>query len=130
MRTHKNYLADISVSRSLNKAASCGDNCIKTYELQDLKDVESIINMDESTQNLSQLGWSEDGQLLAISAVNGAINVYLTKLPLLASVCSHRIAFMTSLKEISVYDHLSKTKVNSKIKLISITFSYWDLKIA
>ena len=26
LRTHKNYLADISVSRSLNKAASCGDN--------------------------------------------------------------------------------------------------------
>ena len=112
LRTHKNYLADISVSRSLNKAASCGDNCIKTYELQDLKDVESIINMDESNQNLCQLGWSEDGQLLAISSVSGSINVYLTKLPLLASVCSHRIAFMTSLKEISIYDHLSKTKVN------------------
>ena len=109
-------MADISVSRSLNKAASCGDNCIKTYELQDLKDVESIINMEETNQNLCQLAWSEDGQLLAISAVNGSINVYLTKLPLLASVCSHRIAFMTSLKEISVYDHLSKTKVTHIIR--------------
>ena len=48
MRTHKNYLGDIAVSKSLNKAASCGDQCIKTYELNDLKDVESIINMDDN----------------------------------------------------------------------------------
>jgi hypothetical protein len=80
--------------------------------------------MDESNQNLSQLGWSEDGQLLAISSVTGVINVYLTKLPLLASVCSHRIAFMTSLKEISVYDHLSKTKVNYK-KIFDCNFEMY-----
>lgn len=44
--------------------------------------------------------------------MNGAVHVFLTKLPLLASVCQHRIAFMTSLKEISIYDHLSKTKTD------------------
>lgn len=60
--------------------------------------------------------WSEDGQLLALSTVNGTIQVFLTKLPLVASVCSHRIAFMTSLKEISIYDHLSKTKVNRNLQ--------------
>lgn len=79
--------------------------------MQDLKDVESIINLEEINQNLCQLGWSEDGQLLALSTINGGVNVFLTKLPLLASVCAHRIAYMTSLKEISIYDHLSKTKV-------------------
>jgi len=26
LRAHKNYLADITISKSLNKAASCGDN--------------------------------------------------------------------------------------------------------
>ena len=113
MRTHKNYLADISVSRSLNKAASCGDNCIKTYELQDIKDVESIMSLEDvNQQNLYQLDWSEDGQLLAVSTQNGGLHVFLTKLPLLASVHSHKIAYMTSLKEISIYDHLSKTKTD------------------
>lgn len=55
MRSHKNYLGDIVVSKTLNKAASCGDSCIKTYELSDLKDVESIINLDDFGQNLYEL---------------------------------------------------------------------------
>ena len=55
--------------------------------------------------------------MLAVSTLNGAIHVFLTKLPLLASVCTHRIAYMTSLKEISIYDHLSKTKVVGYIYL-------------
>ena len=68
------------------------------------------MNLDEQNITLSKLDWSEDGQLLAVSTTNGAIHVFLTKLPLLASVFSHRIAYMTSLKEISIYDHLSKIK--------------------
>jgi WD repeat-containing protein 19 len=56
--------------------------------------------------------WSEDGQLLALSTVNGSVHVYLTKLPLLASVLNTRIAYMTSLNEIALYDHLAKAKVH------------------
>lgn len=79
--------------------------------MNDLKDVESILSLEDVNQNLCKLDWSEDGQLLALSTVTGGIHVFLMKLPLLASVNAHRIAFMTSLKEISIYDHLSKTKV-------------------
>jgi WD repeat-containing protein 19 len=58
IRAHKNYLADIAVSRNLNKGASCGDNCIKTYDLQDIKDVEAIINVEETNINkLSKEKW-------------------------------------------------------------------------
>ncbi len=128
LRTHKNYLADIAVSRSLNKAASCGDNCIKTYELQDIKDVESIMNLDDGQGQINshRLDWSEDGQLLALSTVNGAVHVFLTKLPLLASVYTHKIAYMTSLKEISIYDHLSKTKVSVCWELLSLLKGFDD----
>jgi hypothetical protein len=55
--------------------------------------------------------WSEDGQLLALSTMSGSVHVYLTKLPLLASVLNHRIAYMTSLNEIALYDHLAKSRV-------------------
>lgn len=65
---------------------------------------------DDNRQNLYQMDWSEDGQLLATSTNNGGLHVFLTKLPLLASVHTHKIAYMTSLKEISIYDHLSKAK--------------------
>lgn len=73
--------------------------------------------MEEQNINLNKLDWSEDGQLLAVSTSTGAIHVFLTKLPLLASVFSHRIAYMTSLKEISIYDHLPKLKVNTPVKI-------------
>ncbi len=112
----------------MNKAASCGDNCIKTYELQDIKDVESIMNLDDGQGQINshRLDWSEDGQLLALSTVNGAVHVFLTKLPLLASVYTHKIAYMTSLKEISIYDHLSKTKVSVCWELLSLLKGFDD----
>ena len=43
--------------------------------------------------------------------MSGGVHVYLTKLPLLASVLNHRIAYMTSLNEIALYDHLAKARV-------------------
>jgi WD repeat-containing protein 19 len=112
LRTHKNYLSDLRISMALNKAASCGDNCVKIYELQDLKDVDSIISIDDTgNEGLKSLCWSDDGQLLAVCMSKGSVYVFLTKLPLLASVHQHNIAFMTSLKEISIYDHVSRKKV-------------------
>ena len=55
-----------------------------------------------------------DGQLLAVAKATGAIYVYLTKLSMLASVWQQKIAFMTSLCEVSIYDHQTKTKVKKK----------------
>ena len=56
-----------------------------------------------------------DGQLLAVAKGTGAIYVYLTKLSMLASVWQQKIAFMTSLCEVSIYDHQTKTKVKRKL---------------
>lgn len=56
-----------------------------------------------------------DGQLLAVAKGTGAIYVYLTKLSMLASVWQQKIAFMTSLCEVSIYDHQTKTKVKRNV---------------
>jgi WD repeat-containing protein 19 len=66
-RNHKDQLTDIAVSTSLNKAASCGDNCIKIHDLADLKDIYAIITLDEDRGVLDKLRWSDDGQILAVS---------------------------------------------------------------
>ena len=57
-----------------------------------------------------------DGQLLAVAKASGGIYVYLTKLSMLASVWQQKIAFMTSLCEVSIYDHQTKTKVKREGK--------------
>ncbi|XP_058402876.1 WD repeat-containing protein 19 isoform X1 [Diceros bicornis minor] len=101
-RDHKDSLTSIAVSQTLNKAATCGDNCIKIHDLAELKDMYAIINLDDENKGLGTLSWTDDGQLLALSTQRGSLHVFLTKLPILGDACSTRIAYLTSLLEVTV----------------------------
>ncbi|KAK3101973.1 hypothetical protein FSP39_007745 [Pinctada imbricata] len=106
-RNHKDNLTCIAISTSLNKAASCGDNCIKIHDLSDLKEMFAIINM-EDERGLDKLHWSDDGQLLAVSTQKGNLHIYLTRLPMLASAHQTRIAHLTSLLEVTIEDNVNQ----------------------
>ncbi|KAK2489183.1 hypothetical protein MC885_016782, partial [Smutsia gigantea] len=99
---HKDSLTSIAVSQTLNKAATCGDSCIKIHDLAELKDMYAIINLDDENKGLGTLSWTDDGQLLALSTQRGSLHVFLTKLPILGDTCSTRIAYLTSLLEVTV----------------------------
>ncbi|KAL7856198.1 hypothetical protein AOLI_G00198020 [Acnodon oligacanthus] len=99
---HKDSLTSIAISQALNKAASCGDNCVKIHDLTDLKEMDAIVTLEEETKGLDQICWTDDGQLLAISSQQGSLHVYLTKLPILGDSCGTRIAYLTSLLEVTV----------------------------
>ncbi|XP_072476601.1 WD repeat-containing protein 19 isoform X1 [Notamacropus eugenii] len=101
-RNHKDNLSSIAISQSLNKAATCGDNHIKIHDLSELKDMYAIINLDDENKGLGSLSWTDDGQLLAVSTQRGSLHVFLTKLPVLGDNCSTRIAYLTSLLEVTV----------------------------
>uniref|UniRef100_A0ABI7Z671 WD repeat domain 19 n=1 Tax=Felis catus TaxID=9685 RepID=A0ABI7Z671_FELCA len=101
-RDHKDSLTSIAVSQTLNKAATCGDTCIKIHDLAELKDMYAIINLDDENKGLGTLSWTDDGQLLALSTQRGSLHVFLTKLPILGGACSTRIAYLTSLLEVTV----------------------------
>ncbi|XP_029445186.1 WD repeat-containing protein 19 isoform X1 [Rhinatrema bivittatum] len=105
-RNHNDNLTSISISQSLNKAASCGGNCIKIHDLTELKDMYAIINLDDETKGLDSLSWTDDGQLLAVSTQRGSLHVFLTKLPVLADTCGTRLAYLTSLLEVTVANHI------------------------
>ncbi|XP_014836361.1 PREDICTED: WD repeat-containing protein 19 [Poecilia mexicana] len=107
-RNHKDSLYSVAVSTSLNKAASCGDNCIKIHELSDLKDISSVIQLEDETKGLDQLNWTDDGQLLALSTQRGTIHVFLTKLPMLGDSFGTRLAFLTSLLEVTVSNQVER----------------------
>lgn len=57
---------------------------------------------------LDQLAWTDDGQLLAVSTRRGSLHVFLTKLPILGGACSTRIAYLTSLLEVTIENHVEK----------------------
>ncbi|XP_069781014.1 WD repeat-containing protein 19 isoform X4 [Narcine bancroftii] len=105
-RNHKDSLTSIAISQSLNKAASCGDDCIKIHDLSEMEEMYAIINLDDETKGLDQLSWTDDGQLLAVSTQRGTLHVFLTKLPVLGDACGTRIAFLTSLLEVTVANHV------------------------
>ncbi|XP_030643578.1 WD repeat-containing protein 19 [Chanos chanos] len=103
---HRDNLTSIAISQSLNKAASCGDNCIKIHELTELKEMHAIVTLDDETKGLDQLSWTDDGQLLAVSTQQGNVHVFLSKLPMLGHSCGTRIAYLTSLLEVTVSNHV------------------------
>ncbi|XP_066952339.1 LOW QUALITY PROTEIN: WD repeat-containing protein 19 [Macrobrachium rosenbergii] len=106
-KNHREVLTDIAISTSLSKAASCGDNVIKIHELADLKEVYSVITLDDE-RGLEWLEWSDDGQLLAVATPAGNIHVYLTKLPVLGGAYGSRVAHLTSLLEVTVANVVEK----------------------
>ncbi|GFR90645.1 WD repeat-containing protein 19-like [Elysia marginata] len=106
-RNHKNNLTSIAISSALGKAASCGDNSIKIHDLSDLKEMYAIITLEEE-RSLDSISWSDDGQLLAVTSPRGSMHVYLARLPMLASVCQTRIAYLTSLLELTVEDNIAQ----------------------
>lgn len=99
---HKDSLYSVAISPTLNKAASCGDNSIKVHDLSELKDISNIVHLDDETKGLDQLNWTDDGQLLAVSTQRGTLHVFLTRLPILGDSCGTRLAYLTSLLEVTV----------------------------
>ncbi|XP_056135515.1 WD repeat-containing protein 19 [Lampris incognitus] len=99
---HKDCLNSVAISSSLNKAASCGDHSIKIHDLSELKDISNIVHLDDETKGLDQLNWTDDGQLLAVSTQRGTLHVFLTRLPILGDSFGTRLAYLTSLLEVTV----------------------------
>ncbi|MEQ2163017.1 hypothetical protein GOODEAATRI_025949 [Goodea atripinnis] len=60
---------------------------------------------------LDQLSWTDDGQLLALSTQRGTIHVFLTKLPMLGDSFGTRLAYLTSLLEVTVSNQVEGVEV-------------------
>ncbi|XP_037103187.1 WD repeat-containing protein 19 [Syngnathus acus] len=104
-RNHKDSLNSVAISSALNKAASCGDNSIKIHDLSDFKYISNVIQLEDETKGLDQLSWTDDGQLLAVSTQKGTLHVFLTKLPILGDSYGTRLAYLTSLLEVTVSNY-------------------------
>ncbi|XP_060531606.1 WD repeat-containing protein 19 isoform X2 [Cylas formicarius] len=104
IRNHKNILTDIGVCEVISKAASCGDNSVKLHDLNNLQETSSVINLPQEA-GLGRISWSPEGQLLAVCTRGGSVNVYVSHMQLLASICAPRIAILSSLTEIGLYNY-------------------------
>lgn len=80
---------------------------VKIHEIANLQETPSVIMLDEEVLSL---GYSEDGQLLALATSSGRVSVHLSRLPMLAAAHINKIAILSSLSQITLYQ-LSFEKV-------------------
>lgn len=109
VRNHHDYLSCITISESLGSAASCGDSSIRIHDIQALTEITAIIDVEDEPKGLREVAWADDGQLLAVSAAKGNLHCYLTKLPMLGDTNGTKIAYLTSLLEVTVINPAEDT---------------------
>lgn len=63
---------------------------------------------------LDQLSWTDDGQLLAVSTQKGTLHVFLTKLPILGDSFGTRLAYLTSLLEVTVSNQVEGVRTHTQ----------------
>lgn len=63
---------------------------------------EEVLTVEEETR-LETIQWTQDGQMLTVSSSRARIHAYLSRLPLVGSSWGNKVAFLSSLTEISVH---------------------------
>lgn len=79
---------------------------------------------------LDQLSWTDDGQLLALSTQRGTLHVFLTKLPILGDSYGTRLAYLTSLLEVTVCNQVEEVRTHTNTDSLIIIISYYSEKTA
>jgi len=78
--------------------------------MNNLQETVGVLTL-EGEVSVEQIGWSQDGQLLAASTRNGNIRIFLTRLTQLSASFGTHIALLSSLNEVTLYDcHFDKVR--------------------
>lgn len=77
---------------------------IKIHSISNLQETVSILTVPDQS-GVRAMDWSVDGQLIAASTTQGSIYVFVTKMSVLSTVSFPRIAILSSLAEVSIYNY-------------------------
>lgn len=99
---HRDGLKDIALCEPLALVASCGENVVKIHDMNNLQETASVVTLHGAT-GVDKIGWSSDGQLLAMATPDGSIHVHLTMLPVVAAVHGASAAILSNINIVSVY---------------------------
>jgi hypothetical protein len=65
---------------------------------------DEITTLDASYGSVTGLEWTEDGQILTVGTSSGAVLNFLARMPTIVDASGLRVAYMSSLRELSVVD--------------------------
>jgi WD repeat-containing protein 19 len=102
---HKERLEDIAFSPVLQRAATCGERNIKVVDMTSWKELKSEqVFLEKESGVIKHMQWTKDGQILTVSTTSGIVYNFLARMPTLHSCSGTRMAYLSSLRELSVVD--------------------------
>lgn len=106
LRVHTDSLASFDINEETQVIATCGQDTVKIHHLKREAGEAEDGNVKTLTGNeeISSVRLSSDGQLLAISTIQGGFCVFVTQLSALYAVNAPKIAVLTNLSEVSIYN--------------------------
>lgn len=104
VRYHQNSLDCLCCSKASQKIASAGDDGIRIINMKDWKEIKSERIQIRPEARVTHMHWSEDGELLSFCTEAGWVYCYLAKLTALSATCNTRLAYLTSLREMTVIE--------------------------
>lgn len=99
----------------LNMVSICS---IKIHSTTNLQETVNIIVMPDQN-GVHSIEWSNDGQLLAATSAQGSIFVFVTKLQSLYAVAPPRIAVLSSIAEVCIYNY-STEKIRTPLNAVQL----------
>ena len=91
---------------------------IKIHATNNLQETVNILTIPDQS-GAKTIEWSSDGQLLAATTSQGSIYVFVTKLHSLCAVSPPRVAVLSSIAEVSIYNY-SADKVRSPLNAVQL----------
>lgn len=107
LRVHAESLSDFDLNVETTTTVSCGQDTVK---IQPLKGDSANVKTLTGNEEIDSVRLSNDGQLLAISTIQGGFCIFVTQLSSLYAVSAPRIAILTNLSEVSIYDFDPESK--------------------
>eukprot|EP00929_Paragymnodinium_shiwhaense_P016254 TRINITY_DN12450_c0_g1_i1.p1 TRINITY_DN12450_c0_g1~~TRINITY_DN12450_c0_g1_i1.p1 ORF type:complete len:1383 (+),score=443.06 TRINITY_DN12450_c0_g1_i1:121-4269(+) len=120
VKYHQNSLDCLCCSKASGKIASAGDDGIRIVNMKDWKEIKSERIQVRPEARVTHMYWSEDGELLSFCTEAGWVYCYLAKLTALSATCNTRLAYLTSLREMTVIegtnDHGNKVVLQTDVE--------------
>lgn len=97
-------------SPQLNRTAISGDSGIKVIDMGDYKEVPSdTIKLTDAEENeANSMAFTSDGQILTVATQGGIIQNFLARMPMVYDHYNTYVAYLSSLRELSVVDVLGR----------------------
>ena len=84
---------------------TAGESSLRIHATGNMKVVDQIINIeDETAGGFNLIALSDSGALIAAGTATGSVYVYLTELNVLGSACGAKLAFLSSLNEVTLFE--------------------------